>query len=983
MKISGNRITQFAVLHSRFVVRAVAAITILLVLGAGLPTLLPGTFGVLPAAQIDTDPETMLPAEHPARVFHNESKEKYGLSDAVFLGVVNDSHEHGVFNTETLGKVFAITEYAKKLEGVIAADVMAPSTVDSIGNDGPGTVTFDWLMAEPPTSQEEALAVRDRAMRIPFLKDTLVSHDGKALVIYVPIEDKDVAHEVAVALQDKLDALGTGKDQFHIAGLPVAEDTFGIEMFIQMAISAPVAMLVIFLLMWFYFRRFSLIVSPMLVAMAAALSTMALLVITGNTIHIMSSMIPIFIMPIAVLDAVHIISDFFDTYQETRDRRKTIEKVMHHLSSPMLFTSLTTAAGFGSLAFTPIPPVQTFGIFVAFGVLAAWFFTIVFVPAYIMLLPEKRLLNFGRATEGAEDTATGLLGGMGRMRRGHAKLIVLLSVALVALAAVGIDKIRVNDNPTKWFEEDHPIRVADRVLNQHFGGTYDAYLEFEYDVPEYTAESFAARLAERAFADAAASREVFAELGVALTVSSSSDPMDLLDELDALARSKRMGESRAAHRIGWSLTGDFLAEQYELAEEIEESEAVEAEESEADGSAATFGALMAQSLEKSSEGIASRLSSVGEAARGVAANAPADEEAFLAALRSYYETLEAGEGAGSLIEGFIGRAEQADEVFKRPDVLAYLEKFQQAMQANPAIGKSNSLADIVKVVHRDLMSGEEADYRLPATSDTVGQTLAQYQSSHRKDDLWHFVTTDYQQGVVWFQLKSGDNREMESVLASVDSYLAENPPPISMTTPKWFGLTYINVVWQNNMVTGMVGALLGSFVIVLIMMTVLFRSLLWGILSMIPLTLTVGLIYGVLGLIGKDYDMPVAVLSSLSLGLAVDYAIHFLARARELRHESANWAEALEAVFGAPARAISRNVIVVGVGFLPLLLAPLVPYQTVGILIAAILLLAGIATLGILPALITLLEPWLFKSKMANSLPEARSSRATVNEKQS
>jgi len=58
--------------------------------------------------------------------------------------------------------------------------------------------------------------------------------------------------------------------------------------------------------------------------------------------------------------------------------------------------------------------------------------------------------------------------------------------------------------------------------------------------------------------------------------------------------------------------------------------------------------------------------------------------------------------------------------------------------------------------------------------------------------------------------------------------------------------------------------------------------------------------------------------------------------------------------------AVARNVIVIGVGFLPLLAAPLVPYKTVGTFIAAILLTAGVATLLVLPAVITLLERWLF-----------------------
>jgi predicted RND superfamily exporter protein len=74
----------------------------------------------------------------------------------------------------------------------------------------------------------------------------------------------------------------------------------------------------------------------------------------------------------------------------------------------------------------------------------------------------------------------------------------------------------------------------------------------------------------------------------------------------------------------------------------------------------------------------------------------------------------------------------------------------------------------------------------------------------------------------------------------------------------WAGLTYLNVVWQNDMVRGMLRALLGSFVIVFIMMLVLFRSVWFALLAMLPLSVTIGFIYGLIGLVGKDYDMPVA-----------------------------------------------------------------------------------------------------------------------------
>ena len=73
-----------------------------------------------------------------------------------------------------------------------------------------------------------------------------------------------------------------------------------------------------------FFRKLVLIIAPMIIAMVSVILTMGTLIIAGFPVHIMSSMIPIFIMPIAVLDAVHILSEFFDRYQATRDREKTI-----------------------------------------------------------------------------------------------------------------------------------------------------------------------------------------------------------------------------------------------------------------------------------------------------------------------------------------------------------------------------------------------------------------------------------------------------------------------------------------------------------------------------------------------------------------------------------------------------------------------------------------------------------------------------------
>ncbi len=97
-------------------------------------------------------------------------------------------------------------------------------------------------------------------------------------------------------------------------------------------------------------------------------------------------MIPIFITPIVVLDTVHILSEAFERYQQYNDRAVTMRAVMQQLFRPIHFTTPTTSAGFDSLALTAIPPGKVFGVFVAIDVLLAWLWSILFIPAYFMLL---------------------------------------------------------------------------------------------------------------------------------------------------------------------------------------------------------------------------------------------------------------------------------------------------------------------------------------------------------------------------------------------------------------------------------------------------------------------------------------------------------------------------------------------------------------------------------------------------------------------
>jgi predicted RND superfamily exporter protein/CRP-like cAMP-binding protein len=862
----------------RAVLWSMLASTLLLMVIAATPSIWPAQFPWLNALKVDTDPENMLPADDDARVVHNSLKKEMNLYDVMVVGIVNETHPDGIYNPSSLQRVHQLAEFAASLRwrddegehGVVSVDMMAPSTVDDVGNDGPGTITFSWLMPQPPPDRTAALELRERIKRLPLMNASLASVDDRAIAIYLPLTAKDVSYRVYKALQDHIEEFH-GDDRFYISGLPVAEDSFGVEMFIQMAISAPLAMAVIFALLYYFFRNLTLIYAPMIVAMVSVMVTMSLLVVTGQTVHIMSSMIPIFIMPIAVLDSVHILSEFFDYYPRIRSRRLTMEHVMRELFVPMLYTSMTTAIGFASLALVPIPPVQVFGIFVAFGVLLAWLLSISFIPAYIFLVRREKIeVLAGTRSHPGNGETQGIAGVLQILRMfslRHARKIVVLSMTLAAAFVFGITQIIVNDNPIRWFQDDHPISVADRELNKHFAGTYMAYLAFKGVEPgtEELHTEWQAQLAELRgrYPDAALPPGTFA-----LDPATNTRYGSLLDAIER-------NVDQAFDADGLTEAGEFLLE---------------------------------------------------------------DALEWLDVRRVEYQ------------------------LFKQPAMLNYLAGLQDHLLTTGIVGKSVTLTDFVKTVNRELRGGDETHYRVPDSPPAVAQALLTYQNSHRPQDLWRFVTSDYRQGIVWLMLKSGDNVDMSAVVDAVETYLADNPVPFSVDT-RWFGLNYVNVVWQEQMVNGMIFSIFGSYLAVALIMTLLLRSVGWALLAMLPLTVTMLVIYGVLGLAGKAYDMPVAVLSALAIGLAVDFAIHLTVRMRRLYSESRDWQQALVVFFDAPARAIVRNLLIVAIGFLPLLLAPLVPYNTVGNLIAAILFVSGCVTLLLIPAIFKLAARWLFSDR--------------------
>lgn len=765
-------LVELSVEHPRWVLLAVGVITLV-------------AAAQLPRVTTDTNPKNMLPKTSDVRRFNDEVNAAFSLyEDTIVVGIVND---RGVVERPTLEKVKRITEEVLKIKGVASRDVSSFTTVDDVTVEG-GVLKASPLMTAVPRGDEELRRFRESLLANPLLKGRMISADGKTTAIYVPLEKgangKAVADQIRAIVRKE-----SGEERFYVAGDPVTRDTFGVEMFKLMAIFAPIAGLLMFAVRYLMFGDLFLSVALMMDAMIAIVWSMGLLIGLGFPIHIMSSMAPVFLMAIAT-DSIHIFNEFYFRYRETRDRKAAILETMRAVGRPVRYTALATAAGFVVLVFMNIVPVRVFGGLVAFGTVALRVLSFSFIPAMFCFVKVEHL---EKASRGEEESASGT----SRLLRGLAGLgvrrpwgVVLTGAALLAVAAFGMSRIRVNNNMVEWFKPKSDVRVADRVLNASLGGTSLAY---------------------------------------------------------------------------------------------------------------------------------------------VVAEGPEDDS------------------------------------LKTPEALRSLEDLQRRLEALPAVGKTTSVVDYVKRINRVLHGDNPSFDVVPDSRETISQYLFLFGMSAKPSTLDNVVDYPFRRANIWVQLKTWDAAAMRAVLQAVQGYETASKTSLRF---KPAGIAYFNLVWNDEVLWDMVRGFVVSLLAVLAILAFDFRSLRWAVVAYIPLVSTVMLIYGVVGFLGKDFDMPISVLSCLSLGMAVDFAIHFVTRLRQRLAEAGGGAgrapdlpslvDALLWTAARPGKGILRNALLFASAFSVMMLAPLTPYVTVGAFIVSMMVLSALMTILYLPGLIVLLRGWLF-----------------------
>lgn len=735
-----------------------------------------------PKMKTDTNPKNMLPATSDVRVWNDEVDKTFALyEDMIVVGVKNES---GIVNKETLDKIKKITDEIMKIKGVASRDVNSFPTITNVTAEK-GTLRVAPLMTDTPKIEGELKEFRKDLFDNPLFLNRIISKDGKTTAIYVPLEKGSNGKEIADKIREILKN-EKGSEKYYVAGDPVSRDTFGAEMFKLMGIFSPIAGMIMFIVSFIMFRSFFLSVSIMIPAMMIIIWSMGLLIGMGYPIHIMSSMSPVFLMAIAT-DSIHIFNEFYFRYREKRDKKTAIIETMKVVRSPLIYTDITTAVGFGSLMLANIIPVKVFGFGVGFGTIALLLLSFSLIPALLTFIKIESLESASKREDMGVSKTSLFLRKLGSIGAYRPKSTVAVGLILFIFAIAGITKITVNNNMVEWFKYRSDIRTADRVLNAELGGT---------------------------------------SLGYMVAIS------------------------------------------------------------------------------------------------------------------------------------------QEDDFIKTPEAMRYIEGIQRHLEKLPVVGKTTSVVDYVKRINLVLHDNNPEYDTVPDMKEAIGQYLFLFSMSAKPSDLDNVVDYQFKKANIWVQLKTWDAQAMRDVIKAVDDYKKAHSTPMKF---KPAGIAYFNLIWNDEVLWDMVKGFIFAVIAVFIILVFNFKSFKWAVISYVPLLFTILLIYGMVGFIGKDFDMPISVLSCLSLGMAVDFAIHFISRFRQRLREgqgelnSELITDALLWSAARPGKGIMRNALLFASAFSVMLFAPLTPYITVGAFIVSMMLLSAVMTIIYLPALIVLMRGWLFK----------------------
>lgn len=395
------------------------------------------------------------------------------FSRAETLLVAVEALDGDVFTVDTLRAVRALTDAWPRLpyaKGSVSVTDYYDAFAD--GDD----IAASPLIPERPIDEHLPLdEIRARALAEPRLLHGLLAPAGDVtgVVFYFELPHREPATEIRAVAEAARTLVG----EVQSAHPGVRLHTGGIILFNEAMAEAiewnarnlyPLAYLLMFGLLMVFFRGFSGTVGTLAVTLMSVATAMGAAGWLGITLTAASITAGVVVMTLAIADCVHLLATYAGKRESGLDSSAALRESLRINAQAILLTSVTTALGFLGMNFSDSPPFRDLGNLVAIGVIAAWLFTLGFMPAWLHWFEPGSARLVGDPARRMRAVADWIIAR-------HRAVFVVTATVLVLMAA-GLPRNQFGDNYVRFFDESSSFRQAAEFTNERLTGMQ--YLEY-------------------------------------------------------------------------------------------------------------------------------------------------------------------------------------------------------------------------------------------------------------------------------------------------------------------------------------------------------------------------------------------------------------------------------------------------------------------------------------------------------------------------
>ena len=320
-------------------------------------------------------------------------------------------------------------------------------------------------------------------------------------------------------------------------------------------------------------------------------------------------------------------------------------------------------------------------------------------------------------------------------------------------------------------------------------------------------------------------------------------------------------------------------------------------------------------------------------------------------IRIHYEAISKGFGGTTqlsvLVEG---------NAFD-PQVLRNIELLTEHFKTYPLVSQTASIVDIVKTIHMAFNNGDSTYYAIPDDEELIAQYIFLYSLTDEQSGISVLIDdVDYPENAqLIVRIKDINTSQISTIVEEVQDFI--DTKFVGFGEMKISGTAAMLGTLAKLIVNGQMVSLIISLIVMFTIMTIVFRSMVGGVISVLPLISAIIMVFGFMGYTGIDLDIATAMLSSIMIGVGIDYTVHFLWHVKEHIKEGQDLNMAIFTTLRLSGKGIVFNAFSVIIGFSVLLFSVFVPVHFFGLLILLSIGMCLLGALALLPAIISLLKP--------------------------